>query len=87
MKMLNVICQRHTRVRHVATRIHRWAKCLRGKSNDHSWSDFIVSKFQHYMEEGLYNRHLADIEEIGDRVMQWGSHLDIVELRQYFFHH
>jgi hypothetical protein len=36
----------------------------------------MVSKFQHHMEEGSYNRPLSDIEEIGDRVLQWGSHLD-----------
>ena len=44
----------------------------------------MVSKFQHHMEEGSFNRSLSDIEEIGDRVLQWGSHLDKkrVELRQ-----
>ena len=56
--------------------MRRRAKRLRGKGNDHAWFDLIVSKFQHHMEEGSYNRHLVDIEEIGDRVMQWGSHLD-----------
>ena len=36
----------------------------------------MVSKFQHHMEEGSYNRQISDIEEIGDRVLQWGSPLD-----------
>ena len=63
-------------IRNVVTGVRRWAKRLRGKGNDHSWSDFMVSKFQHHMEEGSYNRPLSDIEEIGDRVLQWGSHLD-----------
>ena len=73
-------------IRNVVTGACRWAKRLRGKGNDHAWSDFMVSKFQHHMEEGSYNRPLSDIEEIGDRVLQWGSHLDKkrVELRQYF---
>ena len=73
-------------IRNIATGVHRWAKRLRGKGNDHAWSDFMVSKFQYRMEEGSYNRPLSDIEEIGDRVLQWGSHLDKkrVELRQYF---
>ena len=50
--------------------------------NDHAWSDFMVSKFQ----QGSYNRPLSDIDEIGDRVLQWGSHLNTkrVELRQHF---
>ena len=71
-------------IRNVITGVRRWAKRLRGKGNDHAWSDFIMSKFQHHMEEGSYNRPLSDIEEIGDRVLQWGSHLDKkrVELRQ-----
>jgi hypothetical protein len=73
-------------IRNVVTGVRRWAKRLRGKGNDHAWSDFMDSKFQHHMEEGSYNRPLSDIKEIGDRVLQWGSHLDKkrVELRQYF---
>ena len=73
-------------IRNVATGVRRWAKRLRGKGNDKNWSDFMGSKFQHHMEDGSYNRPLSDIEEIGDRVLQWGSHLDKkrVELRQYF---
>jgi hypothetical protein len=73
-------------IRNVVMGVRRWTKRLRGKGNDHAWSDFMVSKFQHHMEEGSYNRPLSDIEEIGDRVLQWGSHLDKkrVELRQYF---
>ena len=73
-------------IRNVVTGVRRWEKRLRGKGNDHQWSDFMVSKFQHHMEEVLYNYPLSDIKEIGDRVLQWGSHLDKkrVELRQYF---
>ena len=73
-------------MRNVVTGVCRWAKRLRGKGNDHAWSDFMVSKFQHHMQEGSLNRPLSDIEEIGDRVLQSGSHLDKkrVELRQYF---
>ena len=73
-------------IRNVVTGVRRWTERLRGKGNDHEWSDFMVSKFQHHTEEGSYNRPLSDIEEIGDRVLQWGSHLDKkrVELRQYF---
>ena len=59
-------------IRNVVTGVRRWVKRLRGKGNDHAWSDFMVSKFQHHMEEGSYNRPLSDIEEIGDRVL----HLD-----------
>ena len=68
------------------TGVRRWAKRLRGKGNDHAWSDFMVSTFQHLMEKSSYNHPLSDIKEIGDRVLQWGSHLDKkrIELRQYF---
>jgi len=72
-------------IRNVVTGVRRWAKRLRGKGKEHAWSDFMVSKF-HHMEEGSYNCPLSDIDEIGDRILQWGSHLDKkrVELRQYF---
>jgi len=45
-----------------------------------------VSKFQHHMEARTIANPLADIEEIGNRDMQWRSHLDkkLVELRQCF---
>ena len=55
-------------IRKVVTGV-RWAKRLRGKGKDHAWSEFMVSKVQHHMEEGSYNRPLSDIEEIGDRVL------------------
>ena len=61
-------------MRNVVTGVRRWAKRLRGKGHDHVWSDFMVSKFQHHME-GSYNRPLSDME-IGDRVLQQGSHLE-----------
>ena len=87
MKMLKACPSSFTRdIHNVAMGVRRWAKRVRGKSNDHAWSDFIVSKFQHHMEEGSYNQTLAEIEETGDHVIQWVSHLDKkrVELRQYF---
>ena len=43
-------------IRNVVTGVRRWAKRLRGKGNDHAWSDFMVSKFQHHMEKGSNNR-------------------------------
>jgi len=57
-------------MRNVVTGVRRWAKRLRGKGNDHARSDFMVSKFQHHMEKGSFNRPLSDIEDIGDRVLQ-----------------
>ena len=56
-------------MRNVVTGVRRWAKRLRGKRNDHAWSDFKVSKFKHHMEESSFNCPLSDIEEIGDRVL------------------
>ena len=46
-------------MRNVVTGVCRWAKRLRGKGNDHAWSDFMVSKFQHHMEEGSFNRPIS----------------------------
>ena len=53
----------------IVTGVSRWVKRLREKGNNHTWSEFMVNKFQHHMEEGSYNRPLSDVEEIGDRVL------------------
>ena len=45
-------------LRNVVTGVRRWAKRLRCKRKDHAWSDFMLSKFQHHIEEGP----LSDIE-------------------------
>ena len=55
-------------IRYVVTRARQWAKRLRVNENDHAWSDFMVSKLHHNMEEGSYSRPMSDIEKIGDGV-------------------
>ena len=45
----------------------------------------MVSKFQCHMEDGLFHVPVADVLDIGDRILQWGSLLDRKrnELRNY----
>ena len=46
----------------------------------------MVSEFQGHMEDGLFHLPVADVLDIADRILQWGSLLDRKhnELRNYF---
>ena len=72
--------------RNISAGIKRWVRRLKGKGTDKDHSDFMVSKFQGHMEDGLFHAPVADILDIYDRIIQWGSLLDRKrnELRNYF---
>ena len=49
--------------------------------------DFMVSKFQCHMEDGLFHTPIVDtLQDVGDGILQWGSILDRKrnELQKYF---
>ena len=87
MSVLNA-CPHHVAAdfRNISASIKRWIRRLKGKGTDKDHSDFMVSKFQGHMENGLFNVPAADTQDIYDRVLQWGFLLDRKrnELRNYF---
>ena len=56
----------------------RRSKLLRGKGNNIAWFDFMISKFQHRMEEGPNNKTFIEIEEFGNRA----THFDKQQVEQ-----
>ena len=59
--------------RNIITGVKRWARRLRGKGDDKELCDFMMSKFQCLMEDGLFHTPIADNYDIGDRILQWRS--------------
>ena len=53
--------------RNISAGVKRWVR-LKGKGNG---SDFMVSKFQCHMEDGLFHVPVADVLGIYDRILQW----------------
>jgi len=72
--------------RNISAGVKRWVRRLKGKGTDMDHSDFIVSKFQGHIEDCLFHKPVADVLDIADRILQWGSLLDRKrnELRNYF---
>ena len=72
--------------RNISAGVKRWVRRLKGKGTDKDHSDFMVSKFQDHMEDGWFHVPVADVLDIYDRILQWGSLLDRKrnELRNYF---
>ena len=72
--------------RNISNGVKRWTRRLKGKGNDKEHCDFMVSKFQCHMEDGLFHTPVTDIQDTGDRILQWGSILNRKrnELRNYF---
>ena len=87
MSVLNA-CPHHVAAdfRNISAGVKRWVRRLKAKGTDKDHSDFMVSKFQGHMEDGLFNVPAADVLDIYDRILQWGSLLDRKrnELRNYF---
>ena len=71
--------------KNISAGIKRWVRRLKFKGTDKD-SDFTVSKFQGHMEDGLFHKPVADVLDIADRILQWGSLMDRKrnELRNYF---
>ena len=55
---------------------------LKGKGTDKDHSDFMVSKFQGHMEDGLFHVPVADALDIYDRILLLDRKRN--ELRNYF---
>ena len=87
MSVLNA-CPHHVAAdfRNISAGVKRWVRRLKARGTDKDHSDFMVSKFQGHMENGLFNVPAADVLDIYDRILQWGSLLDRKrnELRNYF---
>jgi len=56
--------------RNISAGIKRQVRRLKGKDTDKDHSDFMVSKFQGHMEDGLLHVPVADILDIADRILQ-----------------
>ena len=63
--------------RNICNGVKRWTRRLKGKGTDKDHCDFMVRKF---------HTPVTNIQDIGDRILQWGSILDQKrnELRNYF---
>ena len=61
-------------IRNISNGVKRWTRRLRGKGNDKDHCDFMVSKFQCYMEDGLFHTPVTGIQDVGDRILQQGIH-------------
>ena len=70
----------------ILSEVKRWIKGLRSQSDDHGFQKYIANKFRHHMEFGTHNEPLQDIDDIGDRILQWGFQRDRLraELKQNF---
>ena len=62
--------------RNISNGSKRWTRRLKGKGTDQDHCDFMVSKFQCHMEDGMIHLPLIDIQDIGDCILEWGSILD-----------
>ena len=70
----------------ILSEVKRWIKGLRSQSDDQNFQKYIANKFRHHMEFGSHNEPLQDIDDIGDRILQWGFQRDRLraELKQNF---
>ena len=73
MSVLNA-CPNHVSAdfRNISAGIKRRVRRLKRKGTDKDHSDFMVSKFQGHMENGLFHVPVADVLDIYDRILQWG---------------
>ena len=62
--------------RNISNGVKRWTRLLNGKGNDKEHCDFMVRNFQCHMEDGLFHVPVADVLDLGDCILQWGSLLD-----------
>ena len=64
--------------------VKRWTRCLKGKGNDKQHCDFMVSKFQCHMEDGLFHTPVTDIQDIGDhKINSTPNHLHLLTYAIY----
>ena len=57
----------------ISNGIERWTRRLKGKDIDMDYCDFMVSKFQCHMEEGLFNTPVSDTLDVGYRILHWDT--------------
>ena len=49
--------------RSISNGVKRWTPRLKGKGNDKDHFDFMVSKFQCHMEDGIFHSPVTDIQD------------------------
>jgi len=52
--------------------VKRWVKGLKSSSHDTVFQKYITRKFRSDMEFGQLHEPMQDIDDIGDRILQWG---------------
>ena len=57
--------------RNICAGVNGWVRRLKGKNNDKDHSDFMVSKFQCHMEDGLFHVPVADV------LRHWEPHIAV----------
>ena len=70
----------------VLVEVKRWVKSLKSSSDDTSFQKYITGKFRSHMEFGQHQEPIQDIDDIGDRILQWGYQRDRLraEVKQNF---
>ena len=56
--------------RNISAGVKRYVRRFKGKGNEKEHSNFM-SKSQCHMEDGLFHVPVADVLDIGDRILEW----------------
>ena len=70
----------------VLVEVKRWVKGLKSTSDDAAFQKYIAWKFGTHMEFGQHQEPIQDMDDIGDRNLQWGYQRDRLraEVKQKF---
>jgi len=61
----------------ILSEVKRWIQSLRSQLDDPGFQKYVANKFRHHikfcncMESGTHNEPLTDIDDIGNRILQW----------------